>query len=85
MKRKGGSSSNGRGQRPPPQRGGSSGGSNGRPGFAPRGQSGGARRRGGGMPMHRGPKACPMCGALVADLKAHIRDRHDDAEAHPRD
>jgi len=35
--------------------------------------------------VQRGPKACPMCGAIVPDLKAHIRDRHDDAEAHPRD
>ena len=84
MKRKGGSGSNPRGQRPPPQRGSGGGG---RPNFGP-GPGGGrnqAGRRRGGPPIHRGPKACPMCGALVADLKAHIRDRHDDAEAHPRE
>ena len=79
MKRKGGSNS--RGQRPPHQQRGPGGG--GRPGgFGPRGQGG--RRRGSPV-MNRGPKACPMCGAVVPDLKAHIRDRHDDAEAHPRD
>lgn len=97
MKRKGGS--NPRGQRPPQQRGGQGGGgrpsfgSRGGSGHSSRGaghsgHSGHAghsgRGRPGGRPTHRGPKSCPMCGAVVADLKAHIRDRHDDAEAHPR-
>ena len=31
-----------------------------------------------------GPIACPMCGAVVPDLKTHIRQRHDDPESHPR-
>jgi len=26
-----------------------------------------------------------MCGAVVSDLAAHIRERHDDADSHPRD
>ena len=43
------------------------------------------RPRPGFRPVDRGPKACPMCGALVNDLRAHIQQRHDDADAHPRD
>lgn len=35
--------------------------------------------------IDRGPKTCPMCGAVVGDLGAHIRQRHDDAQSHPRD
>jgi hypothetical protein len=31
-----------------------------------------------------GPATCPMCGAVVPDLKQHIHQRHDDAESHPR-
>jgi hypothetical protein len=31
-----------------------------------------------------GPKTCPMCGAAVDNLAAHIRQRHDDAQSHPR-
>ena len=31
-----------------------------------------------------GPATCPMCGAVVPDLKQHSHQRHDDAESHPR-
>ena len=47
--------------------------------------TGGGWRRGPSRPHAGGPKACPMCGAVVPDLKRHIRERHDDPSSHPRD
>jgi hypothetical protein len=45
----------------------------------------GDRRRGGPSKSTRyGPKSCPMCGDVVADLAQHIRTKHDDAASHPR-
>ena len=38
----------------------------------------GGRHGGGGA-------TCPMCGASVSNLAAHVRDKHDDAVSHPRD
>src|SRR5687768_17268203 len=49
------------------------------------GAGGWQRRRGPSGPARHGPKACPMCGAVVPDLARHIRDRHDDPHSHPRD
>ncbi len=43
------------------------------------------RRWGAGPSAARGPKHCPMCGAVVENLGRHIRERHDDATSHPRD
>ena len=60
-------------------------------GKGPHRHAGGGRkhafRRGpsGGNKPIKGPRSCPMCGAVVSDLAAHIRDRHDDADSHPRD
>jgi hypothetical protein len=44
-----------------------------------------SRRRPGGRPSGRGPQTCPMCGAVVGDLKFHIQSKHDDAASHPRE
>ena len=46
-------------------------------------RGGPAARQGGGR--GRGPVTCPMCGAVVPDLGAHVRSRHDDPLSHPRD
>ena len=58
------------------------------------GKSHGAGPRPGGPNAHSrrpyarrppaGPITCPMCGAVVPDLRTHIRQRHDDPESHPR-
>ena len=78
-----------RGDRPSgPRQHGKGGGSGGRPG---RGHGGGGhnghsgRRFGHNRGSRVGPTACPMCGAVVTDLGAHIRSRHDDPMSHPRD
>jgi hypothetical protein len=43
------------------------------------------RHRSNGRPNQRGPQTCPMCGAVVGDLKFHMQSKHDDPASHPRE
>jgi hypothetical protein len=52
---------------------------------APAGPHARARPARQGATRTRGPIVCPMCGAVVPDLGAHVRSRHDDPASHPRD
>ena len=77
-----------RGDRPsgPRQQGSGGGGRPSRGGHGGQnGQNGHGRRFGHNRGARGGPTACPMCGAVVTDLGAHMRSRHDDPASHPRD